>query len=294
MVRMLLVFGSINVDLVLRCATLPREGQTLLAEHSLLAAGGKGANQAHAAALAGADVALVGAVGQDALADVALAGLEQADVDLDGVARVPALTGCASVALGANGANQIIVASGANANAQAAQVTDAKLRASRMLLMQMELPLGETVAMLHRAKAYGLQTVVNNAPATALSLDTLRLIDLLILNQHEFADTLQSLGMPAPTSKDFSQAIAALALATKNSVVVTLGEHGCAAMHDGKRLQAKAPKVRVVDTTGAGDTFCGALCAALLRGQTFPMALQSANHAAAQACTWLGAQKPLT
>jgi ribokinase len=194
--------------------------------------------------------------------------------------------------VGANGANQIIVASGANAHVNASQVSDAQLRASRMLLMQMELPLDETVKMLRRARAAGVRTVVNNAPTTALSAEMLRMTDVLIVNEHEFADTLRHIGAPAPTAEGFSQGLEGLAKVSGGTVIVTLGKQGALASHAGQLLRVAAPQVEVIDTTGAGDTFCGALCAALLRGEDMEMAMHSASQAATLACTWLGAQKP--
>ena len=165
MTRALLVFGSINLDLSLPVPRLPAVGETLLGGAALLSPGGKGANQAHAARRYGAVVRMAGAVGADALADAALAGLKAAGVDLTGVRRLPGeATGVALIQVTPGGDNAIAVGPGANARVKAADVDDAAL-AGVELLLQGEVPLAESMALARRAKARGARVTLNLAPA---------------------------------------------------------------------------------------------------------------------------------
>ena len=292
--KLITVFGSINADLMLRCAALPAAGETVLATHSAVAAGGKGGNQAFAAAancqvvaLAGAvdqAVAMVGAVGKDALADAALAGLQARGVDLAAVKTVDACTGVASVAVNAAGENQIIVASGANAHVLASDLTDELLAKTAVFVAQMELPSAEVFKTIARAKSSGAKTLLNNTPAGFVPLEVLRLVDVLVVNGGELRQTCEHLGLPADTS------LQTLAQLTGGTVVVTLGARGAVAATGSAVFQAAAVPVKVRDTTGAGDAFCGAFAVAMRNNLPLPQALAAANAAGSQACTVQGAQ----
>ena len=166
---MVVVFGSINLDLAARVASIPRPGETLLGTSFLTAPGGKGANQALAARRAGASVAMFGAVGRDAFAGHALANLATCGVDLSGVAPVDASTGVALITVDARGENAITVVAGANAHARASQVPEDCLSPNSTLLMQLEVPVGEVAALARRARARGMRVVLNGAPAAALA-----------------------------------------------------------------------------------------------------------------------------
>ncbi len=286
---MITVFGSINVDLVLKCAKLPQCGETVLAHASFIAPGGKGANQAHAAARLGATVHLVGAVGNDAMAETALSLLKVAGVDIGCVAQFDGTTGCASVAVSDAGDNQIIVASGANAQVTAAMLPDSLLATTQLLVLQMELPFAATHDALTRARAAGVKTMLNNAPALALPLATLRLIDVLVVNEGEFAVTVGALEGEAFDGVE-SQ-LTALARAIGATVVLTRGEHGVwATTAQGELHKVAGHVVQAVDTTGAGDTFCGAFAVAMVDGFSLVQTLAQANACAALACTEWGAQ----
>ncbi|MGI4944078.1 MAG: PfkB family carbohydrate kinase, partial [Janthinobacterium lividum] len=174
--RMVIVFGSINLDLGFPLDALPAPGETRLCPALLTGPGGKGANQALAAQRDGADVAIAGAVGQDAFAGAALAMLEQAGMDLSRVARTDAATGCAAVLTDPAGRNQIAVAAGANLLASADQVEDTLLHPGATLLMQMECDPGETAALIRRAHARGARVMLNLAPAAPLAEDALALL----------------------------------------------------------------------------------------------------------------------
>ncbi|HMC16727.1 MAG TPA: PfkB family carbohydrate kinase [Albitalea sp.] len=184
--KMLSVFGSINLDVSVRCAQLPAAGETVLGSAALLSPGGKGANQAHAAQRFGVPTRLFGAVGVDGFAMPALASLRDAGVGLGGVAELAhEATGLAMITVGEDGDNSIVVAPGANALARAAQVSDAVLRASRVLLLQLEVPAEESFALARRARAAGCRVVLNASPlAPSLEIDAASL-DLVIVNMLE-------------------------------------------------------------------------------------------------------------
>ncbi len=281
---MIVTFGSINLDLLFHLPELPRPGQTLLAQSAQIEAGGKGANQAFAAACDGARVVMAGAVGQDALAGSALAGLRAAGVDLSRVAQLAnQQTGCASIGVDARGRNAIVVAPGANRLARAAQVEDALLGAGTTLLLQMENDPQEIAAMILRARRRGARIVLNLAPAVELAPEILRNVDLLVLNESEAEWLSDRLGTGA-SAEAVHQALGV-------SVVRTLGDKGVElATGDGVQRLAAWP-VEVLDSTGAGDCFTGVLASALDRGTHLGQALLRANAAAAIACTRAGSQR---
>lgn len=260
------VFGSVNLDLTFRLPRAPGAGETLLADASLIAPGGKGANQALAARRAGAAVRFAGAVGKDTLADQALALLRADGVDLGALVRVDAPTGLASITVEASGENRIVCASGANALARADQVPDSWFDGLRVLLMQMETPWPENFLLLQRAKARGLRVLVNLAPAPAAPPPGLEAADIVIANEVEAA--------VAPAGV---------------ALVRTLGADGVA-FGD---LRIPALPIVPVDTTGAGDAFCGVLAAALAETRPMDQALRFAAAAGSLACLAPGAQPSL-
>jgi ribokinase len=280
----LIVFGSVAADLVFGLAALPTPGQTVLAPGYQALPGGKGANQACAAALDGAITGFAGAVGADPLAAVALAGLRAAGVDLSRLAIVAAPTGCAAVCVDPAGRNQIAVGSGANLLACAAQVEDAALTPATTLLLQMEVDPAETALLIRRARTRGARIILNLAPAAVLPPEILRALDLLVANEHEAAWLATRLSCTADAM--------ALRAALGIDVAVTLGEAGAMLATVAGPLYTAAFPVRVIDTTGAGDAWCGVLAAALDRGLPLPAALRRASAAAALACTRPGAAMP--
>ena len=280
----LLVFGSVVADLVFAVPELPAPGHTVLGPGYRALPGGKGANQACAAALDGADVAFAGAVGADPLAEVALAGMRAAKVDLGRLATVAAPTACAAVCVDPAGRNQIAVGSGANLLAKAAQVEDAALTPATLLLLQMEVDAAETATLIRRARARGARIILNLAPAAALPAEALRALDLLVANEHEAAWLAARLGCAAEP--------VALRAALGVDVAVTLGEAGAAVATSAGLLHVPVFPVHVVDTTGAGDAWCGVLAAALDRGLPLPEAMRRASAAGALTCTRPGAAMP--
>jgi ribokinase len=283
--RMLVVFGSINVDMLLEVDALPRPGETVLCPGYRLAPGGKGGNQAAAAARAGAAVQMVGQVGDDSFGAFARQALERAGVDGTriGISRRP--TGTAVIAVDRAAENQILVASGANLDVSAGQVADADLASGVTLLCQNEVPLAATGALLERARARGARTIWNLAPGGAIPARALRAVDVLVVNQIEAQAAAGSAGQDDPLAL-------ARALAARHDLtcVITLGAAGALALGPKGGYRIAALPVPPVDTTGAGDAFVGVLAAALDQGHDLAAALARAGVAAGLACTGLGAQ----
>ena len=282
---MIVVFGSINLDLIFALDHLPSAGETVLGPAARIEPGGKGANQAVAAARDGATVLMAGCVGQDALADGALVTLRDAGVDLSRVIRGDLATGCAAICTDTSGRNQIAVGSGANTLARADQVDDAILTASTTLLLQMETDPEETAALILRARARGCRILLNLAPARTLDPSALRAVDLLIVNETEAAWLAAQHGAAADA--------AGLHGALGVGVVRTLGARGAEwAAKDGGGHVAAHP-IKAVDTTAAGDCFAGVLAAALGRGMGMKDAMGRASVAAGLCGSGAGSQKSL-
>ncbi|MGH8849414.1 MAG: ribokinase [Casimicrobiaceae bacterium] len=286
---MVVVFGSINLDRVTRVERLPSPGETLIGRSVRSYPGGKGANQALAAARAGAAVRLYGAVGRDGDAPAALALLREGGVDLAGVRAVDAPTGCATVLVDDAGENAIVVVPGANALVDAGALHDAILRRDAVLVLQHEVPPAANAALIERAARAGMRIVLNAAPAGPVSPPLLAMIDTLIVNETEAAALATQLDFPAEVNA-FATAAARLG---GIAVVVTLGAAGALAAQERDAFRVSAPRVAVVDATGAGDAFVGAFAAALAAGTDRPEALRIATAAGSLACTSAGAQPAL-
>jgi ribokinase len=284
---MLLVFGSINVDLVFRVPALPAAGETVLGDSYVTVPGGKGANQAVAAARAGAQVRMVGRVGSDGFAALSLAALRAAGVDTADVVADAAPTGCAVIGVDARGENQIIVASGANARVSADQVADALLGPDTTLVLQMEVPAAANAALIARARRRGARIVLNLAPALALPDEALRAVDAIVVNAAE----ARRLG--AGLAAADKALPAALARRLDAMVVMTLGAEGAIAAGRAGAWRVGALPIAPVDTTGAGDAFVGVFAASLDAGLPPDAALHRASVAAGLACLNLGAQSSL-
>jgi ribokinase len=279
---MIVCFGSINLDLIFPLPQLPRPGQTVLGPRMQIEPGGKGANQAVAAARDGAHLVFAGAVGRDALAAAALELLRESRVDLSRVIEADAATGCASICVDADGENLIAVASGANRAARQAQIEDALLTPAATVLLQGETDPRETEALIRRARARDARIILNLAPPGPLAADALHALDLIVLNEDEAAWLASHLGCPAGTE--------ALHATLRIGVVQTLGAGGVEAATAQGPLRIPGRQVKTMDTTGAGDCFTGVLASALDRGLALPAALARANAAAALCCTRPGTQ----
>lgn len=250
---MITVFGSLNVDLCFGIARCPDAGETLASDSLQTQAGGKGGNQALAAAKAGAAVRFVGAVGADSFGQVALAGLQQEGVDLSGVRRNATETGCAIVIVEKSCDNRIILNGGANFEVSADQLTYESLHSVSSLVMQMEIPAGAVIAAVDLARQADVRSIVNLAPAAPLPLETLKKIGLLIVNEPEAE-------IVAATTSCASDA-ASLARTLGTDVIRTLGPDGAEACVAGTVHVVPGQPVRAVDTTAAGDCFIGVLAA---------------------------------
>ena len=275
------VVGSANVDVVLGVRAIPRPGETTLATSSERHPGGKGANQAVAAARDGARTTFVGALGDDAGAQIVLDAFAGA-VDVSVLRRVPGPTGTAYIAVDTAGENTIIVDPAANATLR--ELTEPELAAVRdagVVLAQLEIPVETVGAAFAAAQDAGGLTVLNAAPARDLPDELWPLVDVLIVNEEE------ALALAGADSQD--EAVAEL-LRRVPEVVVTLGGKGALlAVRDADPVLVPAHEVQVVDTTGAGDTFCGVFGAARARGSAPSDAVRRAVAAAAVAVQRPGA-----
>lgn len=296
---MILVFGSINIDLTTRVRDIPRPGETVLSDRYETGFGGKGANQAVAAARGrqdpGCAVWMAGAVGDDAFGRAAVDNLQAQGVDTHAVRQATGWpTGCAFITVSAAGENAITVASGANLAPRAADVPAEMLNAARLIVLQMEVPPAESLTVAERARAQGARVVLNLAPApeaaqASLLPALLAAADILIANEHETLSALRLLEGAAPP--DPVAAMARLARYCAGAGIVTLGAGGAVAFpHSGESIRATVPPVEPVDTTGAGDTFVGLLAVGLAEGRALAPALRRACHGASLACQVPGAQ----
>lgn len=283
-----LVVGSINVDLVVRAAQLPTPGQTVSGGTFAQYQGGKGANQAVAAARAGAPVTMVGAVGDDEYGRDALADLLGEGVEVSRIAITSGeSTGLALIAVNERGANQIVVAPGANAALDAAAVEAAlsgfEPRSGGVAVLSFELGDDAIVAAARYAAEHGMRLLVNPAPARELPAALVALAPVVVPNEGEAA-TLTGVSNPR-------EAASALAARTGAPVIVTLGAEGALVVEpDGAQEHLPAPRVAVVDTTGAGDAFVGALAAHLAAGELLREAAAAAVQAASKSVTSAGAR----
>ena len=274
------ILGSINQDVIWRVAALPRPGETITTRDMRLLPGGKGANQAIAAARMGAATRLIGAVGDDAHGAGLAAYLAESGVDVTHVARIAdAPTGAAYIPIDAKGENLIIVVPGANARVGGADITDAKIGEARVVLCQLEMPIPAIAAFFERVGRLGGMRILNAAPALAEGAALFEASDMLVFNQSELASYLGLAGEPQTAD----EAAVARQLLTRpgQSAVVTLGAAGAALITASHVEFTPSFGVPVVDTTGAGDCFCGALAALLDEGAAPAEALRYANAAAA-------------
>lgn len=284
---MITVIGSINLDLIATVDRLPAPGETVMGSEFKTAPGGKGANQALAAARAGAQVRMIGAVGKDSFANDALACLKQGKVELSGVREVHAATGTAHILVETAGENVIAVVPGANAAVLPGDLASAALQAGEIILLQHEIPLATVEAALDAARGAGSVTVLNTAPFNGAAASFLEKADYIVANETEFdlyGEALKLQGRDRPARmKSFAEK-------TGRTVIVTLGGEGVLAATPDALVQVPALKIKPVDTVGAGDTFCGYFAAGLASGLGLEDALRQAAAAGSLACLRPGAQ----
>ncbi len=286
----ILVIGSCNTDMIVQVPYIPKPGETILGGTFSTAPGGKGANQAVAAARAGGHVAFVTRIGNDMFGDKALKGFEKDGIDTRQIIRdAIAPSGVAMIYVAEDGENSIAVASGANMNLSPDDLLKAKaiLDSADILLMQLEIPLATVETAAAMASEKNIPVILNPAPAQELSEDLLHNITILTPNESE-AQLLT--GIPVKNRIDAGKAATALLDKGIKTVIVTLGSQGALIVdHDGERL-VSGFQVKAVDTTAAGDVFNGALAVALASGELLDHAVRFANAAAALSVTRLGAQ----
>jgi ribokinase len=281
------VIGSINLDLIATVERLPAAGETVPGDSFATAPGGKGANQALAAARAGQKTRMIGAVGKDAFAREALALLEAGGVDLTGVHEAHAATGTALILVAADGQNIIAVVPGANGAVLPGDLARVVLAAGDVVLLQHEIPLQTVEAALDAARAAGAATLLNTAPFHSEAAGLLAKADYVIANETEFDLYGEALAL---RGRDRSARMKSFAEKTGRTIIVTLGGEGVLAATPNELLKVEALRITPVDTVGAGDTFCGYLAASLASGLSLENALRRAAAAGSLACLKSGAQ----
>ncbi|ARQ70939.1 ribokinase [Streptomyces marincola] len=280
------VLGSTNMDLVAYVPTAPRRGETVFGREFRTVPGGKGTNQAVAAARAGGTVTMIGAVGRDDFGARLRAALADAGVAVDALREVAGPSGTAHIVVDDDGGNSIVVVPGANATVTGlAPGDEERIAAAGALLLQLELPMEGVLAGARAARAHGVRTVLTPAPAQPLPGELLALTDLLVPNEHEAA---------ALTGADDPHLAAEAFLADVPEVVITLGAAGSLyAARGAEPVLVPAVPARAVDTTAAGDTFVGALAVAHAEGRPMPEAMAWAAAAAALAVRRPGASSSM-
>ncbi|MET9590264.1 ribokinase [Streptomyces sp. NPDC006516] len=268
------VLGSTNMDVVAYVARAPGRGETVTGRELRTIPGGKGANQAVAAARAGGEVVMIGAVGTDEYGSRLRTNLEQAGVDTDLLHTAAGPSGTAHIVVDDEGSNAIVVIPGANGSVTALGPGEkAAITTAGLLLLQLELPMTAVTEGAMTAKAAGVRTILTPSPVQPLPAGLLDCVDLLVPNEHEAAEL---------TGRTDPRAAAQLLLRQVPEVVITLGRKGCLyAARGGEPVHFPAPEVTAVDTTGAGDTFVGTLAVALGEGRPVPEAVALASSAAA-------------
>jgi ribokinase len=279
----IVVFGSMNMDLVVRVARAPRGGETLRGHSFFTNPGGKGANQAVACARQGARVAMVGCVGEDDFGRTLRNALAADGIDVAPVRTVGGSTGVAIVMVDEEGENRITIVPGANESLKA----DAAVLAGQFLLLQCEVPMPQVVLAAKIMRGKGATVVMNPAPVCSLPDELWSLVDIIVMNEIE-ASELASVPVGDPASA--ANAASSIRRRGPSTAIVTLGSQGVVIADDAGCRHFPALEATVVDTTAAGDTFIGAMCAARAAGQSMDAAVMRGIEAATICVTRAGAQ----
>ncbi len=282
------ILGSINLDLISYCDELPKIGETILGKKFISSPGGKGANQALAAARAGGEVKFYGAVGNDEFAKAALSEFTKEAIDLKGIKIVEQTTGIANILVDANGNNIIVVTSGANAtiDKEMAKKTIASMNEGDILLLNQEIPFDVILLVLKLAKKAKIITILNIAPIIRGTKQLTALADIIIANQSEFNELVDK----EISFEQIQNEIKKHVLNNNHTLLVTLGEKGVIYANNKDCQLIKAPKVISIDSVGAGDCFCGVLATYLDGGFSIKQASQRAVVGGALAVLKKGAQ----
>jgi ribokinase len=285
--RRVIVAGSVNMDLVVRVPRHPRPGETVLGDSFQTFPGGKGANQAVAAARLGAHAALVAMLGKDSFGESLHAFLRSEAIDASSLGRVELATGIGCIVVNDESQNTIVVVPGANALLGPERVQAVSVAAGDVLVSQLEIPLPTVQAFLANGRQQGATTLLNPSPAQACPPALLRLADIVVLNETEAAFFAGIATLDPADIDAVVDAATTLRVRADQWVVVTLGERGVVAVHGDRHHAIPGRQVRAVDPTGAGDCFVGAVAARLAAGDEIVPALHYANVAAS-----LCVQKP--
>ncbi len=290
--KTILVIGSSNTDMTAKTAELPRPGETVLGGVFTMGAGGKGANQAVAAQRLGGKVKFICKVGKDMFGDNSIAQYEKEGLDTSGILRSNLPSGVALIYVDSHAENCIVVASGANGDLTEDDIEKSRkdLESCDILLLQLESPIPSVLKAAKIAHQAGKTVVLNPAPACPLPEELFRNIDLFIPNETELSTFS---GMPVTSQEEAQAAAKAMQAKGVGKLIVTMGSKGALICEGGPSVFVPAHKVKAVDTTAAGDTFCGALCVAISEGKSLKEAAEFACAASALTVQKMGAQNSI-
>lgn len=286
----ILVVGSLNADLVVSAPRFPQPGETIRGEDLQVIPGGKGANQAVAAARLGASVSMLGCVGNDNFGDFLLENLKSNKVNSQLIRRADSSTGTAIIVVDSDGQNSIVLSAGANGKVNEEDVKATSFSDYKLLLLQLEIPTSVVLSAARRAHENGLRVILNPAPARELPNELISLADFVIPNETELSLLTD---VPVNDMNSAEQAARALLGVGAKNVIVTLGSKGALILTNEQVLHIDAYKVNVVDTTAAGDAFIGGFATALLQGKSLEESARYGCACGALATTQFGAQPSL-
>ena len=290
--KLILVVGSSNTDMTVKTKYLPKPGETVLGNEFTMGPGGKGANQAVAASRLGGEVKFICKVGRDIFGDNAIAHYVDEKLDTAGILRSDLPSGVALISVDEKAENSIVVASGANGDLDEADIETSRkdLENCGILLLQLEIPVPSVLKAAKIAHEAGAMVVLNPAPACPLPDEVFRYVDLFIPNQTELGNYS---GIDTADVAGAEKAAAAMQSKGVGKLIVTMGSKGALICEGGPSVFVPAKKVKAVDTTAAGDTFCGALCVAISEGKSLREAAEFACSASALTVQKMGAQNSI-